>query len=100
MAAFAGGTTGVLAGHISGWPIGHTGSANAWSLAPNTLPDQGFATGSVDASGNYTIPNLESGQRYGIIVSGPGYSKNLVDYTRATTNETLVNRCATTTFNF
>ncbi len=95
----AGGTTGSISGQIAGWPIGHTGSANAWSLAPNSLPDQGFATGSVDASGHYTINNLQSGQRYGLIIGGPGYSKNLVDYRRATSPDTLVKSCTTTTFN-
>lgn len=96
----AGGTTGTIVGHLSGWPLGHTGSANAWSLAPNTLPDMGFATGTVDVYGNYRIPNLEGGQRYGIIASGPGYYQNRVDYTRATTNDTYVSSCHTTTFNF
>jgi hypothetical protein len=96
----AGGTTGDLAGHLSGWPLGHTGQINAWSLASNSLPDQGFATGTVDNNGNYRITGLQSGQRYGVIATGPGFSRNRVDYTRATTKDTLVNRCATTTFNF
>jgi hypothetical protein len=96
----AGGTTGSIAGHIANWPVGHTGSANAWSLASNNLPDMGFATGTVDASGNYKIPNLQSGQRYGILASGGGKSWNMVDYRRQTSNDTLVNKCSQTTFNF
>jgi hypothetical protein len=96
----AGGTTGTIVGHIANWPIGKTGSANAWSMAPNTLVNQGFATGSVDVNGNYRIPNLESGQRYGIIAGTPGFARNMVDYRRSTSNDTLVSKCSTKTFNF
>jgi hypothetical protein len=97
-----GATTGTLAGHISGWPIGHTGVINAWSMAPNNLPTQGFATGAVvNGSGNYRIDRLQSGQRYGLIASGPGFARNVVDHTNSTTNDTLVpSACAVTTYNF
>ncbi len=95
-----GGTTGSLAGHISGWPAGRTGKINAWSLASAALPDQGFATGTVYSNGYYRIDNLQGGQRYGVIASGTGFYRNMVDYRRATSNDTLVGKCQTKNFNF
>lgn len=97
-----GGTTGSLVGHISGWPIGHSGIVDAWSMAPNTLPTQGFASGAiVDGLGNYRIDRLQAGQRYGLIAGGPGFARNEVNYVNATTNRTLIPRaCAVTTYNF
>jgi hypothetical protein len=97
-----GGTTGSIAGHISGWPIGHTGVVNAWSMAANTLPTQGFSSGAaVDGNGNYRIDKLQSGQRYGLIAGGPGFSRNEVNYVNATTSATLIpSACAVKTYNF
>jgi hypothetical protein len=96
----AGGTTGSLVGHISGWPRGVVGHINAWSLAPDQ-PTMGFATGTVAGNGTYRINGLQSGQRYGVIAGGGGFSRNLVDYRRATSNDTLIpGRCAVKTFNF
>jgi hypothetical protein len=96
----AGGTTASLVGHISGWRAGATGSVNAWSLAPNQ-PTMGFGLGKVNGSGNYRVDGLQSGQRYGLIASGPGYYRNLVDYRRMTSNDTLIpGRCTLKTFNF
>ena len=97
----AGGTTGTLQGHISGWPAGVTGKVNAWSLAPNTLPSQGFAMGIVYGDGYYRIDGLQSGQRYGLIASGGGFSRNVVDYRRATSNDTFIPAaCFWKTFDF
>jgi hypothetical protein len=97
----SGGSTGTLTGHIAGWPGGVTGKVNAWSMAPNWLPTQGFATGTVNGSGYYTINGLEAGQRYGLIASGGGFSRNVVNYTNSTTNDTLVpSDCSVKTYNF
>ncbi len=97
----AGGTTGTLQGHISGWPSGATGKVNAWSLAPNSNPSQGFAMGVVYGDGYYRIDGLQRGQRYGLIASGPGFSRNVVDYRRATSNDTFIPAaCFWKTFNF
>jgi hypothetical protein len=97
-----GGTTGSLAGHINGWPIGHTGTINAWSMAPNTLATQGFATGAVvNGSGNYRIDRLQSGQRYGLIAGTPGFSRNVVNLTNSLTNATLIpGACSVKGYNF
>jgi hypothetical protein len=97
-----GGTTGSLAGHINGWPIGHTGTINAWSMAPNSTPAKGFASGAiVNASGNYRIDKLTAGQRYGLIAGGPGFARNAVNYVNATTSATLIPAaCAVKTYNF
>lgn len=97
-----GGTTGSLAGHISGWPFGRVGTVNAWSMAPNTLPTQGFATGArVDAFGNYRIDRLQSGQRYGLIAGTVGFSRNVVNLTNSLTNATLIpGACAVKGYNF
>ncbi len=98
-----GGSTGTLTGHISGWPIGVTGHVNAWSMAPNNLPTQGFSAGSlVDAYGNYSIDKLAAGQRYGLVASAAnGWSRNVVNYTNSTTSATLVpSACATRYYNF
>jgi hypothetical protein len=98
----SGGSTGTLAGHISGWPQGQTGTVNAWSMASNTLATQGFAAGTpIDGNGNYSIAHLQSGQRYGLIASGPGFYRYEVNYTNSTTNATLVpGACKTKTYNF
>ncbi|HEX4017695.1 MAG TPA: hypothetical protein VHX15_13255 [Frankiaceae bacterium] len=97
-----GGTTGSLAGHINGWPYGRTGTVNAWSMAPNTLATQGFATGArVDAFGNYRIDRLQSGQRYGLIAGTTGFSRNVVNLTNSLTNATLIpGACAVKGYNF
>lgn len=97
-----GGTTGSLAGHISGWPFGRVGTVNAWSMAPNTLATQGFATGArVDAFGNYRIDRLQSGQRYGLIAGTVGFSRNVVNLTNSLTNATLIpGACAVKGYNF
>ena len=100
-AALSGGTTGSLYGHIAGWPSGNTGKVNAWSMAPNWLPTQGFATGTVDANGNYRIDGLQAGQRYGLIASAGGFSRNVVNYTNSNTNDTLVpSACSQKNYNF
>jgi hypothetical protein len=97
----AGAQTGSLAGSIAGWPLGKTGTVNAWSNAANTLDTQGFGLGVVDATGHYRINGLMAGQRYGLIAAGPGFSRNVVNYTNATTNATLVpSACAVKTYNF
>jgi hypothetical protein len=99
--ATGGGTTGSLIGHINGWPGGQSGKINAWSLASANLPDQGFATGTVDGNGNYHINGLQSGQRYGVIAGTATRSWNLVDYRRATSNDTLIDHaCQQKVFNF
>jgi hypothetical protein len=97
-----GGTTGTLTGHINGWPIGHTGVVNAWSMAPNNLPTQGFASGTVvNVAGNYRIDKLQAGQRYGLIAGGPGFSRNVVNLTNFRSNNTLIpSACAVKTYNF
>jgi hypothetical protein len=85
-----GGQTGSLYGHIAGWPIGHTGTANAWSMASNTLATQGFGLGLVDTNGNYRINGLMAGQRYGIIAGTAGFSRNEVTYANSQGDKTLV----------
>ena len=97
-----GGSTGSIAGHISGWPIGHTGVINAWSMAPNTYATQGFSTGTVvNGSGNYRIDKLQAGQRYGLIASGPGFSRNMVNLANARGDATLIpSACSVKTYNF
>ncbi len=95
----AGGNTGALVGRISGWPIGTAGRVNAWSLAGHQ-PMMGFATGTVHRDGTYEIRGLAPNQRYGLIAGGGSFSRNVVDYRRATSNDTLVRTCATTHFNF
>ncbi len=78
------GSTGTLTGHISGWPTGVTGHVNAWSQAPNTMVTQGFSAGSrVDVNGYYRIDKLQSGQAYGLIASGPGFYRNVVNWANA-----------------
>jgi hypothetical protein len=98
----SGGTTGSLTGHINGWPIGHTGVINAWSMAPNNLATQGFSTGSVvNGSGNYRIDRLQAGQRYGLIASGPGFARNAVTLANYQTTATLIPAaCAVKGYNF
>ena len=97
-----GGTTGSIAGHISGWPYGRVGTINAWSMAPNTYATQGFATGArVDGLGNYRVDRLQSGQRYGLIASTVGFSRNVVNLTNSLTNATLIpGACAVKGYNF
>jgi hypothetical protein len=97
-----GGTTGSLAGHISGWPFGRVGTVNAWSMAPNSYATQGFATGArVDAFGNYRIDRLQSGQRYGLIAGTVGFSRNVVNLTNSLTNATLIpGACSVKGYNF
>ena len=100
-AATGGGTTGSLVGHVNGWPAGQTGKVSAWSLASAALPTQGFATGSVDGNGNYRLDGLESGQRYGLIAGSATFSRNVVDYRRATSNDSLIDHaCQQKVFNF
>jgi hypothetical protein len=97
----AGAQTGSLFGHIAGWPIGHTGTANAWSMASNTLATQGFGLGLVDANGNYRINGLMAGQRYGIIAGTAGFSRNQVNYQNSVSDNTLVpSACAQKQYNF
>jgi hypothetical protein len=97
-----GGSTGSLAGHINGWPLGHTGRIDAWSLAPNGTPAKGFASGAVvNGAGNYRIDKLQAGQRYGLIAGGPNFIRNTVNYANATGTATLIPRaCAVKTYNF
>jgi hypothetical protein len=85
----AGGSTGSLNGTIRGWPSGVKGNIHAFSLAPDQ-PTMGFATAYVNGDGSYNLAALASGQRYGLIVSGGSYSKNLVDYRRSTSSDTLI----------
>jgi len=93
-----GGTTGSLVGRIAGFGAG---KINAWSMSPDGTPSMGFATGSIDANGYYRLDHLQSGQRYGVIATSGAMSKNLVDYRRSTSNDTLIPApCATKTFNF
>ena len=55
----------------------------------------------MDGNGNYRINNLQSGQRYGVIAGSATYSRNLVDYRRATSNDTLIDHaCQQKVFNF
>ncbi len=97
-----GGTTGSLAGHISGWPIGHTGVVGAWAMTPPSLPTQGFSAGAVvDGSGNYRLDKLQAGQKYGLIATGPGFSRNVVNLTNLQGTATLIPAaCAVKTYNF
>ncbi len=95
-----GGTTGSLYGHINGLH-GIAGKINAWSMAPNMLPTQGFATGTVDSNGNYRINGLQSGQNYGLIASAGGYSAKAQDWTIASSTLTTVpSACAQKRFDF
>lgn len=93
-----GGTTGSLAGHISGFGAG---SVTAWSMAADGTRSMGFASGTINSAGNYRIDTLTAGQRYGLIATSGGRTKNVVDLRRATSNDTYIPApCATTTFNF
>jgi hypothetical protein len=85
----SGGSTGAIAGRIANWPAGVTGQINAWSLAGDQ-PTMGFAMGTVYGNGTYSISGLQAGQRYGMIASGGGFYRNIVDYRRATSNDTLI----------
>ncbi len=97
----AGGNTGSLVGHINGWPAGAVGKVNAWSMASNTLATQGFGMGTVNGAGNYRIDNLATGQRYGLIASGGGFSRNVVNFYNATHNDTVIpGACAVRGYNF
>lgn len=94
----AGGTTGSLVGRINGFGAG---KINAWSMSPDGTTSLGFASGTIDGAGNYRIDHLQSGQRYGVIATSGAKSKNLVDYRRSTSNDTLIaNPCSTKIFNF
>lgn len=94
----AGGTTGALAGRVSGWP-GGSGEIDAWAYGSNS-PALGFGIGKVDSNGYYTIPNLQSGQRYVVSAHVGGWSKNRTD-TTVLGNATLVGGpCQTKQFNF
>jgi hypothetical protein len=94
----AGGTTGSLVGHISGFGAGNI---TAWSMSPDGTRSMGYGMGAIDGNGNYRIDNLQSGQRYGVIATSGGRSKNLVDYRRSTSNDTYIpGACATKAFNF
>ncbi len=94
----SGGTTGSLVGHISGFGAG---TINAWSMSPDGTRSMGFSSGTIDAAGNYRIDHLQSGQRYGVIANSAGRTKNLVDYRRSTSNDTLIpGPCTTKAFNF
>ncbi len=76
----SGGTTGSLYGHISGWPIGHAGSIHTWSFGPASAATQGFATSSVNSSGDYRIDGLQSGQAYGVIASNSYFYRSTFNY--------------------
>jgi hypothetical protein len=79
-----GASTGSLYGHISGWPSGVVGHLNTWSQAANTLATQGMALGTpIDGNGNYRIDKLQAGQAYGLIASGTGFYRNVVNFTNA-----------------
>jgi hypothetical protein len=94
----ANGTTGSLAGRISGFGAG---KVNAWSMSPDGTRAMGFASGTIDANGNYRIDHLQSGQRYGLIATSGAKTKNVVDYRRSTSNDTLIaSPCSTKVFNF
>jgi hypothetical protein len=94
----SGGTTGSLVGHISGFGAG---KINAWSMSPDGTKSMGFSSGTIDGNGNYRIDQLQSGQRYGVIATSGSKTKNLVDYRRSTSNDTLIpGPCATKAFNF
>lgn len=93
-----GGTTGTLVGRIAGFGAG---KVNAWSMSPDGTKSMGFAIGNIDAYGNYRIEKLQSGQRYGLIATSGSKTKNVVDYRRLTSNDTLIaTPCSTKVFNF
>jgi len=95
------GTTGSLYGHLPNWPLGAVGAVHVWSMAPNTLATQGFGLGLVDVNGNYVVNGLQSGQRYGLLAGGPGYSLSAVKQVNAVTDATLVPApCARKLYNF
>jgi hypothetical protein len=92
-----GGTTGTLSGHINNMGAGHI---TAWSMAPDGTRSMGFSMGEINSAGNYRIDTLQAGQRYGVMASGRR-SVNLVDYRRATSNDTLIPApCFNKVFNF
>lgn len=102
-----GASTGSLQGHISGWPAGVTGHLNTWSQAANTLATQGMALGTpIDGNGNYRIDKLQVGQAYGLIASGPGFYRNVVNFTNASPSNPklsptyISSACQVKTYNF
>jgi hypothetical protein len=102
-----GASTGTLTGHISGWPSGVVGHLNTWSQAPNTLATQGMALGTpIDGNGNYRIDKLQAGQAYGLIASGTGFYRNVVNFTNASPSNPsksptyIGSACQVKTYNF
>jgi hypothetical protein len=94
-----GGTTGTLAGHISGWRPGASGEVDAWAYG-STNPALGFGIGAIDGMGNYRVPALASGQRYVLVAHNASWSRNFTD-TTVLGNATLVpGPCTTKVFNF
>lgn len=94
-----GGTTGTLAGHISGWPAGATGEVDAWAYG-STNPALGFGIGSIDGAGNYTVPALQSGQRYVLVAHNATWSKSFTDTTKLGNTTLLGGPCQTKRFDF
>ncbi len=100
-------STGSLYGHIKDWPSGVVGHINTWSQAANTLPTQGMALGTpIDGNGNYRIDKLQAGQAYGLIASGPGFYRNVVNFTNASPGNPsksptyIANACQQKQYNF
>jgi hypothetical protein len=88
----AGGTTGSLAGHVSGWPAGATGNIYTWSMSTDQ-PTLGFGIGNVDGNGNYNITGLQSGQSYRVQAQTGGFSRSAI-------SSGNVNKCQTKGFSF
>jgi hypothetical protein len=86
-------TAGTVAGHISGWPSGVTGSIYTWSTAPDQAT-LGFGVAGVDGSGNYRLAALQGGQNYRV------QAQTSTGFSRTAASTGVVKACQTRTFNF